>query len=121
MFFRERGQLTLQEKGGIVALHSHGVSRSAIANTFNCHRNTVNRWIQRYEETLDVHRRIGSGRPKLTTPEEDSMFLDAVRAKPITTAQEILGSRLIKEILNRLLTSFVYFRYYWNQCEQIHS
>lgn len=91
MFMRENGQLSLQARGGIVALQNHGASISAIANTFNCSRNTVNRWVHRYEETLDVSRRIGSGRPKSTTREEDVMFLDAVRAKPITTAQEIVG------------------------------
>ena len=95
MFAREHGQLTPQEKGGIVALRNQGIAISVITNTFNCHVNTVKRWIQRYEDTLNVNRREGSGRPKLTTPVEDAMLLDAVRAKPVTTAQEILGNSLI--------------------------
>lgn len=91
MFLRERGHLTLQEKGGIVALVNDGKSISDVAEIFDCHPNTVKRWVKRYDETLDVKRKFESGRPKSTTREEDTMLLDAVRAKPITTAQEILG------------------------------
>jgi transposase len=93
MFLRERGQLKLQERGGIVALRNQGLPIAQIAALFDCNRNTVKRWVSRYEETLDVQRRLGSGRPKITTPEEDNMILDAVRAKPITIAAEIAGNR----------------------------
>ena len=94
MFFRGRGQLTLEQRGGIVALRTHGLSISQIAARFDCNRNTVKRWVSRYEETLDVQRRLGSGRPKITSPEEDTMLFDAVRAKPITTSGEIAGKRV---------------------------
>lgn len=91
MFLRERGHLSLQEKGGIVALLGRGVPVCEIAETIDCHPTTVRRWRTRYARTFDVKRQIGSGRPKKTTPEEDSRLLDSVRAKPITTAQEIAG------------------------------
>lgn len=91
MFQRERGQLTVQERGAIVALFQHGVHFSEIAERIGCHVNTVRHWAKRYDETLDVKRQIGSGRPLKTTPAQDRMLLDAVKAKPITTAQEILG------------------------------
>lgn len=91
MFLRERGQLTLQEKGAIIALYHEGVSVREISGRFQCHPTTVKRWIKRYEDTLDVKRRFGSGRPNKTTPAEDQMLLDVVRTKPITTAQEIAG------------------------------
>ena len=92
MFFRERGHLSLQEKGAIIALLYRGVSVNEVAEICGCHPTTVRRWMHRYEETMDVERRFGSGRPRKTTPEEDTMLLDAVRAKPITTAAEIAGS-----------------------------
>lgn len=93
MFFREQGrQLSLQERGAIIALHNQNIPLSEIADQLGCHRTTVSRWIKRHEETLDVNRKIGSGRPKSTTPAEDEMLLDAVRAKPITTSQEIKGN-----------------------------
>lgn len=89
---RERGHLSFQERGGIAALTDHGVSVREVAAKLGCHATTVRRWKRRYEETLDVKRQVGSGRPKKTTPAQDAMLLDAVRAKPITTAQEIAGS-----------------------------
>lgn len=96
MFFREQGQLSLQERGAIVALTNHGVSVREVAGMFNCHPTTVRRWMFRYEETLDVVRKHGSGRPRKSTQAEDAMLLDAVRAKPITTAQEIVGKPCLK-------------------------
>ena len=96
MFGRDRAQtgshLTLQEKGAIVALITKGADKHEIAETIGCHPNTVKRWARRYDETFDVQRRIGSGRPKKTTPEQDAMLLDAVIANPLTTAQEIAGN-----------------------------
>lgn len=94
MFLRERGQLTLQERGALIALHQEEVSVREIADRLECHPTTVKRWIKRYEDTLDVNRRFGSGRPKKTTPAEDQMLLDVLRTKPITTAQEIAGKTI---------------------------
>ncbi len=48
-------------------------------------------WQRRYEETGDVDRQPGSGRPRKTTPLEDLNIRNAAIAKPITTAQEIAG------------------------------
>lgn len=91
MFLRERGQLSLEARGGIAALYDHGVNVREIAERFGCHPTTVRRWANRYVNTLEVKRLPGSGRPKKTTVAQDEMLFDAVRAKPITTAQEILG------------------------------
>ena len=41
MFLRERGQLSLQEKGGVAALIDHGVSVREVADRFDCHQTTV--------------------------------------------------------------------------------
>ena len=92
MFDRtERGHLSREAKGAIVALTQHGVDAQQFAESIGCHVNTVKHWNKRYEETLGVNRRIGSGRPSKTTAAQDRMILDAVKAKPITTAQEIAG------------------------------
>lgn len=92
MFFRERGRhLSLQEKGAIIALSEQGLLPGEIAERFDCHRTTIVRWIKRHDETLDVTRKLGSGRPKSTTIAEDEMLLDAVRTKPLTSSQEIKG------------------------------
>ena len=51
MFFRERGHLSLQEKGAIIALLHRGVSVNEVAEICGCHPTTVRRWMHRYEET----------------------------------------------------------------------
>ena len=91
MFFRKRGYLSLQDKEGIVALVNERKPISEVAKIFNCHPHTVQRWVNRFEETLDVKRKIWFGRQKSTTLQEDAMLLDAVRVIPITTAQELLS------------------------------
>ncbi len=91
-FLREKAHLSLQDRGAIVGLSQHGVDAAQVAEIIGCHINTVKLyWNKRYEETLDVKRQIGSGRPPKTTPAQDRMIIDAVKAKPITTAQEIAG------------------------------
>lgn len=102
MFQRQQGKhLSLQDKGVIVGMHQLRTPVTDIAEVVGCHRETVRRWIQRYEETLDVTRRLGSGRPRKTTPLQDARLLAAVRAKPITSLQELKGSKLyfIKKLL----------------------
>lgn len=95
MFHRQHGKhLSSEDKGAIVALHNSGTPLNEIADTVGCHRETVQRWIRRYEEVGDVKRRVGSGRPRKTTQREDMRLLASIRAKPITTLQEIKGKKL---------------------------
>ena len=42
-----------------------------------------------YRENFDVLRKVASGVPWKTTPNQDAMFLQAVRAKPFTSLQEL--------------------------------
>lgn len=91
MFLNQGGQLSLQQKGLIIALSEEGRSRAEIAVRVGCHRTTIERWQRRYNETLDVNRQRGSGRPRKTTPAQDMMLVQAVQAKPITSSQEIIG------------------------------
>ena len=96
MFQRQQGKhLSLQDKGVIVGMHKLRTPVTDIAEVVGCHRETVRRWIQRYEGTLDVTRRLGSGRPHKTTPLDDARLLAAVRAKPITSLQELKGSKIV--------------------------
>jgi transposase len=87
--------LSLQDKGVIVGMHQLRTPETDIAEVVGCHRETVRRWIQRYEETLDVTRRLGSGRPGKTSPLDDARLFAAVRAKPITSLQELKGSKIV--------------------------
>ena len=85
------GHLSLQQKGGIIALHQNVVPTGKIAQRVGCHRNTFLRWIKNYRDNFDVLRRVGSGRPRKTTPAQDARIFQAIRAKPITTLQEVIG------------------------------
>jgi transposase len=61
-------KLNVPEKGAIVALHNRGIPVREIAQQINCSRNTVIKWIRRFEET-------GSGGVKKTTPAQDATLL----------------------------------------------
>jgi transposase len=61
-------KLNVPEKGAIVALHNHGIPVREIAKQINCSRNTVIKWIRRFEETGSVMRKVGSGRVKKNDP-----------------------------------------------------
>ena len=96
MFRADRGhkQLNDKERSAVVALTEFGKSISEICIALNISRPTVVHWKRRYEETGDVDRQPGSGRPRKTTSAEDLNIRNAVIAKPITTAQEIAGKPL---------------------------
>ena len=92
--FRERAprmKLTLQEKGALIGLYNSRVPVRDIAQQIGCHTNTVKKWIDRYQVTNDVKRKVGSGGARKTTRIQDNMLLQAVRAKPLTSLQELKG------------------------------
>ena len=93
MFREDRGRKHLNEKerGAIIALTSQNVSIKKIAEQLGIGEATVVLWQKRHRETGDVDRKNGSGRPRTTTAEQDRQIVQAVRAKPITTAQEVAG------------------------------
>lgn len=88
-------KLNVPKKGAIVALNNRGIPVREIAQQINCSRNTVIKWIRRFEETGSVIRKVGSGRVKKTTPAQDATLLMAIAAKPITTLQELKGNKII--------------------------
>ena len=84
-------KLNLQEKGAIVALHDREISATGIAQQLGCSRNTVTKWIHRFQDTGNVNRKVGSGSIRKTLPAQDARFFMAVTAKPIKTLQELKG------------------------------
>ena len=92
--FRERNtqKLTEADRGAIISLLNDGKSVTYVANSLGFAEKTVRLWQRRFNDTQNVKRAKGSGRPKSTTPAEDRKLVAAVRAKPITTAQELAGS-----------------------------
>lgn len=88
MFPRKR-QTSVQERAAIAALHDTGKLPHEIAHRLGRDVKTVQLWINRWTNSGDVLRKVGSGRPRVTTPEQNEMIRDAVRSKPITSVQEI--------------------------------
>jgi transposase len=93
MFRADRGRKHLndKERGAIIAYSNDGKSVRFISDRLGIGVGTVSLWQTRYRDTGDITRKVGSGRPRKTTPEEEENIALAVAAKPITTAQEIAG------------------------------
>lgn len=92
MFLRpENKQLPVEIKSAIITLHNDRKSIKSIAERFDISRSTVRYWIQRFEETGDIKRQNGSGRPRVTNPLQDLRIHQAIRRKPINTAGNVIG------------------------------
>lgn len=89
--FPRRGKTSIQERGAIAALHNAGKSPREISIQLGRDVKTVKLWTTRWANTGNVLRQVGSGRPRLTTAAQDVMLADCIRAKPMTSRQEILG------------------------------
>lgn len=85
------GHLSLQQKGSIIALHQRNVtSRLTLRRMLDATEIPLQNGLH-YRENFDVLRKVASGVPRKTTPNQDAMFLQAVRAKPFTSLQELKG------------------------------
>jgi transposase len=65
------GHFSLQQKSAIITLYERNIPKNDIGLQMHCHITTVRKWIRRYKETMDVHRKGGSGRPLKTTPAQN--------------------------------------------------
>jgi hypothetical protein len=70
-FERESYRLTPAQRIEIIALHRTGFSKNAIFQRLDIHHSSVDRWIERYEETGALEVIEVPGWPSLTTEEED--------------------------------------------------
>jgi transposase len=93
MFRADRGRKHLndQERASIIAFTECGRTVSFISERMGISCSTVSLWQTRYRETGEIIRQRGSGRPRKLTPADEENIVQAVTAKPITTAQEIAG------------------------------
>ena len=67
-------------RGRMVGMHERGVSFAEISEAVGVDRQTVQKWIQRYEEEgRPPKARPRSGRPRCTSREQDDAILDAAR------------------------------------------
>ena len=86
---RQNRNLTRDECVEAVTLHGEGWSYNRIAGRLGVSHTTIARVIQRLAETGDHSRRIGQGRRRVTTPNQDRFLrISAVRQR-FTTARNL--------------------------------
>lgn len=66
-----REKLSEFEKGQILAFDTSGKCPKEIAKHLGRDKSTVTRFLRRYRTTGKIERRPGSGRPRITTPQDD--------------------------------------------------
>ena len=81
--------LTEKQKYGIIILREEGYKIDEIANKIEVNRKTVMKWINIYEKTGNIKRKIESGRKNITSSEEDKIIIDSVRADNDLSINEI--------------------------------
>ena len=95
MFGRPSGcidQLTLVERAAIVTLHGVGWTGRAIAQELHCSENTVSLWLQRWTDTRSLADAERSGRPRLTTPEQDDSIVDYSDRHETASTRDIVNA-----------------------------
>src|ERR1700722_4206002 len=86
-------EFSVQKRWEIIFLHLHRLgprlSIRAIAKELHCSRDTVQTWIQRYQETGDVQDEKRMGRKRKTTEKEDLDIIDITKKQRTSTLADI--------------------------------
>jgi transposase len=86
-------EFSIQKHWEIIFLHFHRlgprISIRAIAKELHCSRDTVQTWIQRYEETGDVQDEERRGRKRKTTEKEDLDIIHIAKKQRTSTLTDI--------------------------------
>lgn len=88
-------QLSEKNKYIINYLHEKGRTNVSIAKELNINRETVKRWIDRYNEQQNIDRKIGSGRLRKTTEQDDKIIIQCFKENKYQIAHEIKKKSLI--------------------------
>ncbi|XP_047097406.1 rabankyrin-5-like isoform X2 [Schistocerca piceifrons] len=99
-------QLTEFDKGRIIALYQDGYAIRAISRALGFSKSTVHLWVKRMAKEGHVTCRRRSGRPRITTEDQDKSILRCVGEDPYRTRKEIknmLHLSVSKETIRRRL------------------
>ncbi|KAK4297382.1 hypothetical protein Pmani_030199 [Petrolisthes manimaculis] len=91
----ESRQRRAVERGRIIGMREAGHSISEIARDLGLTRQTVQRWLTRWEESGNLEDRQRSGRPKMTSAEDTAGIRAAVERNPFTNSVSG-GSALVR-------------------------
>ena len=67
-------QLSIGDKSAAVELRKVGLTNRKIANQLNFHHSALDKFFRRYDETGEIERQSGSGRPRKSTERQDAML-----------------------------------------------
>jgi transposase len=112
MFGRPSGcidQLSEIERSAIVTLHRVGWTQRDIAESLHCSENTVQLWVNRWEEDRSVADRERSGRPRCTSEDTDQDIMQHADAHPSHNPKDIVreleldaSARTVRRRLNEI-------------------
>ena len=85
--------LSIQKHWEIIFLHTHKLgpklSLHAIAKELHCSWDTVQTWINRYQDTGDVQDEQGRGRKRKTSDKEDTKIVSMAKRLRSSTLKDI--------------------------------
>ena len=76
-------------KERVLALVEEGFSASQAAERYGVLPRTAQMWVKRYRETGETGRRRGSGRRRITSPEEDQRLFAEAERMPFRTNRQL--------------------------------
>ena len=66
-----RSGMTFEQRERAISMLTAGMSARDVARHFQRHESTINRLLNRFQQTGNVAKRPRSGRPRKSTPQED--------------------------------------------------
>jgi transposase len=96
IFFSKTMQFSIQKRWEIIFLHLHKLgpklSIKAIAKELKCSRDTIQTWVDRYQETGDIQDEEGRGRKRKTSEKEDLNIITMAKRQRTSTLADISTS-----------------------------
>lgn len=86
---RANAPAVVADRGRIIGLWQSGMTPADVADTMGVSKKTVQRWITRWEQEGSLATRPRSGRPRVTTPDEDARLMAAVDNTPMKTMVDL--------------------------------
>lgn len=78
------------DKGRVVGMREAGMPIAEVARRIPCQRRIARRWWLQYQETGNVTRQRGSGRPRLGSDRDDRRLIAAVRTNRFTGVPRLM-------------------------------
>lgn len=72
-------QTSTETRQAIIALHKRGLSSREVAGQLGVSTRTVLLWVRRYRATACLKDYPRTGRPRRTTPQQDTVIAEAVK------------------------------------------